>query len=112
MDTRKKAEIKKAYKETPSRRGVFTIRCSATGQTWVDSARNVDTIKNRVWFTLGMGSSPNRQLQQAWNESGADTIEYEIVEVFPDDISDFALEDLLKERKQHWLKELAAEPYQ
>lgn len=112
MDSNRKAELKRAYKETVPRKGVFKVHCSATGQTWIDASPNVDRIKNRIWFTLDMGNHPSRGLQEAWNAAGAAAMQFEIVEVFPPDASGYALERLMKERKQHWLEALEAEPYQ
>ncbi len=112
MNSDRRAELKRAYKEAVPRRGVFAIRCSATGQVWVDASTDVDSLGNRIWFTLRMGSHPNRALQQAWNESGPEAMQYEVVEVFAQDVKAHELERLLKDRKQHWLQELHAEGYQ
>ncbi len=111
MDASRKAEIKRAYKETASRRGIFKVHCAATGQTWVDASPNVDTMKNRVWFTLGMGTHPNRDLQRAWDEGGEAAMAYAVVEVFAADVTGYDLQRMMRERKQHWLEVLQAEPY-
>jgi hypothetical protein len=42
----------------------------------------------------------------------AGAMEFAVVEVFADDLSGFALEDALKERKRHWIAELGAQAYQ
>ena len=112
MSSDRRAELKRAFKEAVPRKGVFTIRCAATGQTWVDTSVNVDSVKNRIWFSLRMGSHPNKVLQRTWNESGPEAMRFEVVEVFAEDVTSYELERLLKERKQHWLNELQAEPYQ
>lgn len=111
MNAQRKDELKRAYKETVPRKGVFSIRSAATGQTWVDSSATIDTIQNRIWFTLRMGHHPNRGLQQAWTASGPEAMTFAIVEVFPEDATGYALERLMKERKQHWIAALEAEPY-
>jgi hypothetical protein len=108
MDAQRKAEIKRTYKEQTPRKGVFRVDCSATGQTWVDASPTLDSIQNRVWFSLRMGSHHNRALQAAWNEAGPDAMHFEIVEVFPEDASGYTLERLMKERKAHWMDVLQA----
>ena len=108
MDAQRKAQLKRDYKQQTPRRGVFRVHCDATGQDWVDASTNLDSIKNRVWFDLRMGSHHNRALQQAWNEAGPDAMRFEIVEVFPEDASGYTLERLMKERKEHWMTELHA----
>ncbi len=108
MDANRKAELKRAYKQTVRPRGIYKIYSSVTGQVWVDASTNLDTIKNRHWFSLRMGNHRNEKLQQAWNESGEQAMHYAIVEVFEEDISGYALESLQKERKEYWLAELQA----
>lgn len=111
MDSNRKAELKRTYKETALRKGVFKVYSSKTDQTWVGTSSNVDSFKNRIWFTLKWGNQPNHDLQQAWNEGGSDSIEYEVIEVFKDDVTGYALERLMKERMQHWIEKLGAEPF-
>jgi hypothetical protein len=110
MNPSRKAELKRTYKETPIRKGIFKIVCESTGQTWVDASTSLDSIQNRIWFTLRMGSHRNRDLQGAWNAAGADAMRFEIVEVFPEDVSGFGLENLTKDRKKHWMEALDATP--
>lgn len=109
MDAKRKTELKQAYKSATPRAGVFKIHSSATGQAWVGTAANVDAIKNRIWFTLRMGNHPNKGLQQAWNESGADAMFFEVTETFKEDVTGYELERSMKERKEYWLDELQAE---
>jgi hypothetical protein len=111
MKSDRKAELKQAYRETVIRKGIFKVHSTTSGETWIESSPNIDTIKNRVWFTLGMGNHPNRRLQETWNTSGADAMEFEIIEIFPDDLSGVALENTIKERKEFWMKELGAQRY-
>jgi len=110
MNPSRKAELKRAYKETPLRKGIFKVVCTATGRTWVDASTSLDSIQNRIWFTLRMGSHRNRALQKDWNEAGPEAMSFEIVEVFPDEATGFGLENLTKERRRFWLEELKAEP--
>jgi len=110
MNSSRKAELKRTYKETPIRKGIFKVVCKATGNTWVDASTSLDSIQNRIWFTLRTGSHRNKALQRDWNEAGPDTMSFEIVEVFPDDATGFALENLTKDRRRHWMEELNAAP--
>ncbi len=112
MDPRRKADLKRAYKEAVRRKGVFKIHCAAGGRTWVGRSVTVDTVKNRIWFTLREGNHPNRELQAAWNAAGGeDAFAFEVVEVLPDELAGLALERRLKEREQHWAEELGATRY-
>ncbi len=111
MNSERKTELKRAYKATEPRKGVFAVRSLTSGRTWVDAATNIDTIQNRIWFTLRMGTHPNGELQRTWNQSDPDAMAFDVVEVFDEDVKGYELEALMKERKQHWMQELGAEAY-
>ena len=111
MDPKRKAELKRAYKEPPLRKGIFKVQDGKTGQTWVGASTHVDSFKNRIWFTLELGNHPNKEIQRAWNESGPEALSYAIVEVFKDDVTGYELERLMKERERHWIEKLGAEPF-
>lgn len=96
------------YKERKARGGVFAVRCSATGEAWVGSSKDLDKIQNRIWFMLKQNSSPHRSMQAAWNEHGADNLAFEVLEELPADTSDLVRGDLLKKRAAHWQGELGA----
>ena len=102
-------KLKRAYKQKVHPKGICKIYSSVTGRVWVDTSTNLDSIKNRHWFSLRMGNHRNKKLQQAWNGSGEQAMHYAVVEVFEEDISGYALECLQKERKKYWLAELRAE---
>ena len=108
-----KSEQKKAavvaYKERKPNPGIFALRCAATGEVWVGQTPTLDTIQNRMWFTLRMGKDMSRNLQQAWNTHGDGSISFEIVEKLEDEESPLAIANFLKERVAHWRKELGAQ---
>ena len=110
MDAQQKALLKREYKEQTPRKGVFRVHCTTTGQSWIDASPTIDTIENRVWFDLRMGSHRNRELQRAWSEAGPEAMRFEIVEVFPEAASGYTLDRMMKERKAHWLEEFDASP--
>ena len=61
-----------AYKERKNVAGIYAVRCAASGQVWVGQTPNLDTIQNRIWFALRLGSNSNRDLQSAWSAHGGD----------------------------------------
>jgi hypothetical protein len=97
----KKAAIA-AYKKRESAAGIFAVRCAATGQAWVGQTLNLDTIQNRIWFSLRMGSHTNRDLQSAWAAHGADSFTFEPLEQLEDEELPYVRDTLLKERALHW----------
>jgi hypothetical protein len=108
MNSSRKAAIQ-AYKERKAPRGVFAVRCSATGSVWVDSAMDLEAAKNRTWSTLRHGGPHiDKTILVEFAAHGEEAFHYEILEQLDDDVMPLALRDLLKERKLHWLTQLGA----
>ncbi len=105
----RKAAIQ-AYKERKTRRGIFSLRCTVTGDVWVGSSQNLDAVRNRYWFSLGHSMERNRALQEEWNAHGEQAFRYEILEELKDDVSPIEIHDLLKEKKQDWITREKAQP--
>ncbi|SIO05291.1 hypothetical protein SAMN05443247_01653 [Bradyrhizobium erythrophlei] len=97
----KKAAIA-AYKKRENAAGIFAVRCAASGQAWVGQTLNLDTIQNRIWFSLRMGSHTNRDLQSAWAAHGIDSFTFEPLELLEDEELPYVRDTLLKERALHW----------
>ena len=97
----KKAAIT-AYKERKTVAGIYIVRCGRSGQAWVGQTPNLDTIQNRIWFSLRMGSHANRDLQSAWTMHGGDAFTFEAVERLKDEELAYVRDTLLKERATHW----------
>lgn len=111
MSASSRKELLRAYRERPRDRGVFVVRCTATGQAWVGSTPNLASQKNSLWFSLRMGGCRNRDLQAAYTAHGAEALVYEVVEAIDDaDLTPLGLKDLLKAREGHWREALAAGP--
>jgi len=106
---RRKAAIA-AYKERKSSAGIYLVRCRATGEVWIGQSPTLDTIQNRIWFTLRQGNNPSPGLQKAWSDHGADSFAFEVVEQLPEEESSYIRNALLKERLAHWQATLKAAP--
>jgi hypothetical protein len=105
----RKEAIKK-FKETKPVLGAFAIRCTPTGRVWVGTSRNLDAIKNRSWFSLRNGNHSDKSLQEEWNAHGESAFQYEILEKLDEDVHPLEVFDLLKEKKNHWIEQLGAQP--
>jgi hypothetical protein len=97
-----------AYKERKTAAGIFAVRCTASGQIWVGQTPNLDTIQNRIWFTLRLGTNSNRDLQSAWSAHGGETFTFEPLERLKDEESPYVRDAVLKERALHWRSMLNA----
>lgn len=104
--TRKEAI--REYKEKKTPRGIFVIRCTATGRTWVGASRNLDAAKNGYWFGLRSGGHLDKSLQEEWNIYGEQSFTCEVLEKFDDDLHPLELNDRLKTSQADWVSRLAA----
>lgn len=108
MTVDRKAAIA-AYKERKTVAGIFAVRCAASGEAWVGQAPNLETIQNRIWFSLRQGSHTCRSLQAAWHAHGQAGLTFAECERLEDEESAYVRNALLKERALHWRAELNAE---
>ena len=97
-----------AYKERTVAPGIYAVRCRSSGEIWVGAAQNLQTVQNRIWFSLRMGNSVHRDLQRAWSAHGGDQFTFEALERLDEEESPYVRDALLKERLVHWRSELAA----
>ena len=108
MTINRKAAIA-AHKERKTIAGIFVVRCAVTGEAWVGQAPNLETIQNRIWFTLRQGGHPCRSLQAAWNAHGEAGLAFSECERLEDEESAYVRNALLNERALRWQAELKAE---
>jgi hypothetical protein len=95
----KKAAIA-AYKKRKAIPGIYAIRCG--DKAWVGQTLNLDTIQNRIWFSLRLGNHSIPELQSAWSAKGGENFTFEPLERLKDDELPFVRDSLLKERVIHW----------
>ena len=108
LKTGRKEAIKE-YKARKVPRGVFAVRCTATGQIWVDSSPNLDAAPNGLWFGLRSGLHRNKALQAEWNAHGEPVFQYEVLEKLDEDVHPMSVTDLLKEKKRQWAAKFGAQ---
>ena len=107
MNASRKQAIRE-FKEKKPLRGIYAVRCAATGQVWVGSSPNLGATQNGSWFALRLGSHFNRSLQKEWTLHGEPAFQYEILEKLDDDVTAMAVNDLLKEKKSEWVARAGA----
>lgn len=108
MKTEDRKAAVSAYKERKVEAGIYAVRCTASGETWVGRAPDLSTIRNRIWFTLRQGINSSRTLQQAWQAHGADAFTFETIERLEDEDSAYIRDRTLADRLIHWAEELGA----
>jgi hypothetical protein len=76
----------------------------------VDVSPNLHNRQNGLWFSLRLGSHPNRALVQAWKDHGEAAFTYEVVEELPDaERSQWEMTNALKDLSARWREALSAE---
>ena len=90
------------FKERKAASGVFAVICTATGEVWVGTSRNLDAQQNSLWFSLRHGSLPFRALNEAWTVHGEKEFRFEELDRLKDDFSELLRADELKKRQKLW----------
>ena len=101
-----KREARREFKAKKTPKGIFAVRCEASGETWVAASTHLDSQQTGWWFQLQSGMHPNRQMQAAWNTHGEASFTYRILETFDEDVAPLLLKDLSANRRKHWEREL------
>ncbi len=103
-------QLVRDFKERKVAAGAFVVRCPPSGQVWVEVSPNLHNRQNGLWFSLRLGSHPNRALVQAWKDHGEAAFTYEVVEELPDaERSQWEMTNALKDLSAKWREALSAE---
>jgi hypothetical protein len=108
-DQASRKDLIHTYKNRVQKRGVFCVRCVATGQQWVGAVPDLDAARNQQWFLLRNGSHRNLDLQTAWKTHGEQAFEFEMLETLDKDVEPSRVNDLLKQGLQLWADERGAQ---
>lgn len=109
MEKHLRRQAVRDFKERKVARGIFAVRCAASGETWVGASRNLDQQRNAIWFGLRSGAYINRAVQAAWAAHGEAGLAFEVLETFDDeDMGPIGRADLAKGRAAFWREQLGA----
>ncbi|MEL7649957.1 MAG: GIY-YIG nuclease family protein [Sedimentibacter sp.] len=76
----RKKELKELYKQTKSEMGIFAVQAKDGGYCFLETTKNLKGKINSTRFQLQLGSHPNKDLQQKWNELGEEAFEIAVLE--------------------------------
>lgn len=109
IGVRKRAELKRQYKEAHPPMGVYAIRNLVTGQCYVQASMNVEAAMNRDRFELGFNGHRNAALQRDWLAHGADHFRFEVLDLLKKrEAPDFDYKAELASTLVLWREELKA----
>ena len=80
MSNDKKKETLAQYKEREVIGGVYIVRNTMKNMLLLDSAPDIQSIKNRFEFAQKTGSCVNPKLQKDWSEYGSGAFVLEVLE--------------------------------
>ena len=103
-----KREARREFKEKKNPRGIFALRCAASGEVWVSASVNLNSAQTGLWFLLRNGMHHNKPLQAAWSTHGAEAFSFEVLERFDEDDPAASMTSTMMERQKHWEQELGA----
>jgi hypothetical protein len=108
VTTSRKAAIQ-AFKERKATRGVFVVRCGATGSVWVESSMDLDAAENRTFFLMRSGDvQMDKSVKNEYATHGREGFTFEILEKLDGDLLPMEIRDQLRARKLHWKSRLNA----
>jgi len=105
MKSRK--ELKEEYKQMKFPMGVFQIRNLTNGKIYIGSSLDLNATWRSLKFQLKAGTFLNEQLQKDWNQLGADSFVYEILdEIKTDDSKNLDYKKEVKALEEMYIESL------
>lgn len=109
MDSERRKELIRHYKDNPPRAGVFQIRNLVSGKVFVTSAPSVDGKLNTQRFMLLAGGHVNKALQTDWSRQKPEDFAFEVLEYLKPsspDASPLTIRAELAELEKRWLEKI------
>lgn len=101
-------EAIRTYKRRTPPRGIFLLRCRPSGEVWVGSAPDLESVGNKLRFCLRYRHHRNAPLQAAWDAHGEDAFDFSTLEKLDEETPPILVNDELKKRKAAWIARLGA----
>jgi len=76
----RKKELKEQYKNMRPDMGIFMVHSKSSGKCHIESTKDLKSKINRTKFQLELGSHPDRELQEEWDNYGEKDFIIEILE--------------------------------
>ena len=110
MDEKSRKELIRHYRESAQPMGIYRVVSRETGQGVLGASTNLTAILNRHRAQLELGGHPDRALQRAWDASGPDSFDFEVLDVLePRDDPGYDPSNDLAELETMWRERLAGE---
>lgn len=80
MDKERRKKLLEEFKLRKPQMGVIAFTCTKTGESFLCACRDTKAGFNRSLLQLGIGSHPNKRLQELWKHYGEAGFEQRVVE--------------------------------
>jgi hypothetical protein len=80
MDKERKRQLQEACKNRKPPMGVIAFTCRETGESFLAASTDTKAGFNRSLLQLGIGSHPNKRLQELWKQYGEAGFEQRVAE--------------------------------
>ncbi|WP_313133900.1 GIY-YIG nuclease family protein [Anaerocolumna sp.] len=80
MEKLSRKELKEQYKNRVVIGGVYSIKCDATGRTWIKSTKDMESAKRRFEFMIETNMCPEMSMNPEWNQYGSKTFSFAVLE--------------------------------
>lgn len=81
MDITRKKQLLEEYKNRKPEMGVISLRCLATGETFLGISKDSRADFNSLRCKLSTGWHPNKRLEELWHQYGESGFEFSVVQV-------------------------------
>lgn len=105
----RKAELKRAYKETHTPMGIFQIKNKINGKIFIGSGTNVPAKINKIKFELKYLSCKIKQLQLDYDQYGEDNFSFEIIDRLEPKEGEQNYKEELETLEEMWKEKLKPE---
>ena len=80
VDRQRRKELLESYKFRRPEMCVISYHCKASGDVFLDTSKDITAGFNSTNMKLSANWHPNKQLQDLWNEHGAESFELSVIE--------------------------------
>jgi len=103
----RKKELKQQFKETPIEAGIYQIKNEKNNKVFIGSTRNLKSLNGKKFMLETNGFTPNKQLQNDWNQYGKEAFSFTILEKLKKkDDPYFNEKEALAQLEEKWLEEV------
>lgn len=76
-------QLREEAKNHPATMGVLLMTNTLSGKQYIKGALNLETLVNKLKFSLNIGQFSHPQLQKDWTEYGSEAFTFEFAAVIP-----------------------------